>query len=170
MQFQYKNICNNSIQETKIEEMVQLAVNLQKEFLLQLQKQQPNNIQLHEDIALICRPVPGNESPEEKQVRISAEQRVKCVVQEHGERIFHGDLLSFQKMRTAKNLRMCSVSAVARLEYLGICRLGLFHLVHTFVLNVFLLLLPLTRCFPLQISNFFSSNVFIICSISPPLI
>ena len=109
--------------------MVQLAVNLQDEFLNQLEKQQPNNVQLHEDLLLIRRPVPGNETPEDKALRILAEQRVMCAVKEHGEKISHGDLLTFQKFRQARLLRASSVSAVARLEYLGVFRLGLFHLV-----------------------------------------
>ena len=109
--------------------MVQLVVNLQDEFLSQLETQQPNNVQLHEDLLLIRQPVPGNETPEDKALRISAEQRVMCVVKEHGERISHGDLLTFQKFRQAMLLRVSSVSAVGRLEYLGTFRLGLFHLV-----------------------------------------
>ena len=68
--------------------MVQLAVNLQDEFLNQLEKQQPNNVQLHEDLLLIRQPVPGNETPEDKALRILAEQRVMCAVKEHGEEIF----------------------------------------------------------------------------------
>ena len=46
----------------------------------------------------------------------------------------HGDLLTFQKMRQARLLRVSSVSAVDRLDFLGLFRLGLFHLVETYVI------------------------------------
>ena len=108
--------------------MVQLAVTLQDEVLDTLKSQRPNDVQLHEDLDLIRKKVPGNESSEDKALRLQAEQRVKCVVQDHGEWIGHGDLLTFQKVRQARLARVGSVSAVGRLEFLGPFRLGLFHL------------------------------------------
>ncbi len=74
-------------QETKVDEMVQLAVDLQDEFLNALKMQRPNDCQLHEDLVRIRMPVPGNETPEEKEERVAAEQRVMCAALEHGERI-----------------------------------------------------------------------------------
>lgn len=74
-------------QETKVDEMVQLAVDLQDEFLNALKMQRPNDCQLHEDLKRIRMPVPGNETPEEKEDRVAAEQRVMCAALEHGERI-----------------------------------------------------------------------------------
>ena len=67
--------------------MVQLAVDLQAEFLDALKLQRPNDVQLHEDLSHIRRPVPGNETPEEKEDRVAAEHRVMCAALEHGERI-----------------------------------------------------------------------------------
>ena len=72
--------------------MVQLAVTLQDEVLDTLKLQRPNAYQLHEDLDLIRKKVPRNESPEDKEKRVAAEQRVKCAVLDHGERIGHGDL------------------------------------------------------------------------------
>ena len=116
-------------QETVINEMVELAVDLQAEYLKELGQQRPNDAQLHEDLEHIMKTVPGNETSEAKADRVAAEQRVMCAALAHGERIGHGDLLTFQKVRQARLLRVSSVSAIGRLDYLGLFRLGLFHLV-----------------------------------------
>lgn len=87
------------LQETKQDEMIQLAVTLQDEVLDTLLLHRPNDHQLHADLALIRKPAPGNESHEEKEVRVQAEQRVKCAVLDSGERVgteyfqrfFHND-------------------------------------------------------------------------------
>ena len=78
-------------QETKQDEMCQLAAILQDEVLDTLKLQRPNDHQLHADLALIRKPVPGTERPEDKVVRLQAEQRVKCAVLDRGERVGHGD-------------------------------------------------------------------------------
>ena len=75
------------LQETKQDEMTQLAVTLQDEVLDTLLLQRPNDHQLHADLALIRKAVPGDESPEDKEIRVRAEQRVKCAVLDSGERI-----------------------------------------------------------------------------------
>ena len=75
------------LQETKQDEMIQLAVTLQDEVLDTLLLHHPNDHQLHADLALIRKPAPGNESHEDKKVRVEAEQRVKCAVLDSGERI-----------------------------------------------------------------------------------
>ena len=82
--------------------MVQLAVTLQDEVLDTLKLQRPNDYQLHEDLELIRKTVPKNESPEDKEKRVRAEQRVKCVVLDHGERIgHHGCISSLIRISTA---------------------------------------------------------------------
>ena len=53
--------------------MVQLAVTLQDEVLDTLKSQRPNDVQLHEDLDLIRKKVPGNESSEDKELRLQAE-------------------------------------------------------------------------------------------------
>ena len=65
--------------------MVLLAATLQEEVLNTLKVQRPNDARLHEDLALIRKAVPGNENPEDKKIRIDAEQRVQCALHDHGE-------------------------------------------------------------------------------------
>ena len=75
------------LQETKQDEMIQLAVTLQDEVLDTLLLHRPNDHQLHADLALIRKPEPAKESHEDKKVRVQAEQRVKCAVLDSGERV-----------------------------------------------------------------------------------
>ena len=70
-----------------------------------------------------------DEIPEAREERVSAENRVKKVAMAAGERIFHGDLLSFQKLTAAKLVGAPCVRALDRFEFLGPCRMQLFHLV-----------------------------------------
>ena len=111
--------------------MVSLCEDLQNEFLDLLQSHNPDSEEFKEDLLHIRREVPANETPGAKEQRLEAEQRVKLVVLQHGERIGHGDLLTYQKINTAKLMRSQSVRAIDRLEYLGLFRLQLFHWVLT---------------------------------------
>ena len=115
--------------ETVISETIQMAVELQREFLDLIKKQQPNNLQFAKDLEHIYRAVVEEEEQEDKSNREQAEFRVQLVCKLHGENIMHGDLLTFQKFRQAELMRVSSVRAVDRLEYIGIFRMQLFHLV-----------------------------------------
>ena len=126
---QIKLVPPHYFQETVIAEMIQMAEELQKELLELLKNQIPNNLQFSNDLDHIYRVVPAEESPEAKSARLLAEYRVKAILLDHGENIGHGDLLTFQKFRQAKLMRISSVRAVDRLEFLGIFRMELFHLV-----------------------------------------
>ena len=129
--------------------MVDLCVDLQDQMLDMLEEQHPDDDQFSLDLKHIRKAVPPNEGPQAKVDREQAEHRVKLFVLQHGERIGHGDLLTFQKVRrpficnfiiitliaisfkvnTARLMRAVSVRAIDRLEYLGLFRLQLFHLV-----------------------------------------
>ena len=61
--------------------------------------------------------------------REAAEHRVKLVVLQHGELIGHGDLMTFQKVRQALMAQADEVRALDRLDFIGIFRLQIFHLV-----------------------------------------
>ena len=110
--------------------MVSLMDDLQRDFLDMLQAHHPDNKQFGEDLEHIRKKVvPSEETPSARELRLQAEQRVKLFVLEKGERIGHGDLLTFHKVNTAKLKRALSVTAIDRLEYLGLFRMQLFHLV-----------------------------------------
>ena len=84
--------------EVKINEMVELMVDLQDEMLNMLEEQHPDCQDFSTDLKHIRQPVPPKESPEAKLSREQAEHRVKLFVEQKGERIGHGDLLTFQKV------------------------------------------------------------------------
>ena len=94
-----------------------------------LRRQRPADQQYAKDLIEIQKEVPGDESDEAKEVRVAAEERVKAVVMEAGERVYHGDLLTFQKLTSAKLMGAPCVRALDRFEFLGLCRIQLFHLV-----------------------------------------
>ena len=115
--------------ETNTNEMINLAVDLQKEKLSLLARQRPNDVQFQTDLARIYELVTGDESGTDKHNRELAEYRVEKVVQEAGEFIGHGDLLTVKMFQKAVLLRSGSARAVDRLVFLGAFRLQLFHLV-----------------------------------------
>ena len=78
--------------------MVELCVDLQSEMLDMLEEQNPDNQEFSNDLKHIRQTVPPNETPQAKTSREQAEHRVKLFVLQHGERIGHGDLLTFQKV------------------------------------------------------------------------
>ena len=78
--------------------MVELCVDLQTEMLDMLEEQHPDNEEYSSDLKHIRQAVPAGETPEAKASREQAEHRVKLFVLQHGERIGHGDLLTFQKV------------------------------------------------------------------------
>ena len=88
--------------ETEINEMVNLVAELQDEHLDKLEAQHPDNLDFSQDLALIRMLVPPGETPEAKTARLEAEHRVKLFVLQKGERIGHGDLLTFQKVHLHK--------------------------------------------------------------------
>ena len=85
-------------QETKISEMVALCVDLQDQLLDNLASQHPGNKEFLQDLQAIREPVSATEDPGSKEAREKAEQRVLMFVEEKGERLGHGDLLTFQKV------------------------------------------------------------------------
>ena len=76
--------------------MVALCDDLQRDFLDQLLAQHPEDVEFARDLEHIRKKVggPAEETAAQKELRLQAEQRVKLVVQDRGERITHGDLLS----------------------------------------------------------------------------
>ena len=98
--------------ETEINEMVNLVVELQDVELNKLEAQHPDNLEFSLDLAHIRRVVLPGETPEAKVARLEAEQRVKMFVLQKGERIGHGDLLTFQKVR----IQTCVLDFVLTLD------------------------------------------------------
>ena len=94
-----------------------------------LMAQRPEDHQFANDVALVKQEVPADETHEARETRVEAENRVKAVVMEAGERVFHGDLLTFQKLTAARLVGAPCVRALDRFEFLGPCRMQLFHLV-----------------------------------------
>ena len=78
-------------QETVINEMIKMAFDLQRETLDSLVSSRPGDLQFAEDLNKIYEDVDEEETEEERRLRVAAEDRVMLVVQEHGERIGHGD-------------------------------------------------------------------------------
>ena len=106
-----------------------MAMELQLSILNRLLLIYPENRQYAQDLKDILVELTAEETPEEKQKREEAEQRVMLVLLHHGEHVGHGDLMTFQKVNQAVMMRVREVRAIDRLDYLGIFRLQLFHLV-----------------------------------------
>lgn len=81
-------------QETVINEMIKMAFDLQRETLDSLVSSRPGDLQFAEDLNKIYEEVEEQETEENESLRLAAESRVMRVVQEHGEKIGHGDLLT----------------------------------------------------------------------------
>ena len=94
-----------------------------------LMAQRPEDHQFANDVALVKQEVPADENHQAREARVEAENRVKAVVMKAGERVFHGDLLTFQKLTAARLVGAPCVRAIDRFEFLGPCRMQLFHLV-----------------------------------------
>ena len=109
--------------------MIAMALELQLDKLNLLQQVFPENKQYVQDLKVIQIEVTSEEAEVERQSREEAEQRVMLVVLEHGEMIGHGDLMTFQKINEAIMRRAGEVRAIDRLDYLGVFRLQLFHMV-----------------------------------------
>ena len=71
-----------------------MALDLQKEMLDSLAASRPHDLQFAADLNKIYEEVEEEETEENESQRLSAERRVMRVVQKHGERIGHGDLLT----------------------------------------------------------------------------
>ena len=87
--------------------MVDLCVDLQDQMLDMLEEQNPENEEFSIDLKHIRTAVPPNEEQQAKVDREQAEHRVKLFVLQHGERIGHGDLLTFQKVSFIYNSLHC---------------------------------------------------------------
>ena len=74
--------------------MIMMALDLQKEMLDSLAASRPHDLQFAADLNKIYEEVEKEETEENESLRLAAERRVMRVVQEHGERIGHGDLLT----------------------------------------------------------------------------
>ena len=94
--------------------MIELASDLQKELLETIAKQRPEDLQYAEDLKIVYEELEERESEDALRRRTSAEERVRKVVLEMGERVTHGDLLTFQKFNQARALRSNSLRAVDR--------------------------------------------------------
>ena len=109
--------------------MIEMLYELQLAKLHQLRSHLPGNVQFTSDLEIVKSNVPLDESPAAKEKRVAAEERVKAVVMEQGERVHHGDLLTFQKFTEAVLMHASCIRAIDRFEFLGICRVQLFHMV-----------------------------------------
>ena len=94
--------------------MIAMACDLQREKLLTIKMQRPQDLQYAEDLEIVYEEINGEETEDAVRRRTCAEGRVRQVVYEMGERITHGDLLTFQKFGQARLLRASSVRAVDR--------------------------------------------------------
>ena len=94
--------------------MIKLAYDLQKELLETIEKQRPEDLQYSEDLKIVYEEVEDIESEDAMRRRTCAEKRVRQVVLDMGERVTHGDLLTFQKFNQARALRSNSMRAVDR--------------------------------------------------------
>ena len=74
----------------------------------------PGGPPLSEDLKIVYEEVEEMESEVALGRRTSAEERVRQVVLDMGERVTHGDLLTFQKFNQARALRSNSLRAVDR--------------------------------------------------------
>ena len=74
-----------------INDMIKMAWDLQRESLEAIATSRPEDVQFAEDLKRIYDDVDEEETEEDEMSRVAAEERVMCVVQEHGERIGHGD-------------------------------------------------------------------------------
>ena len=115
--------------ETLPKDMIAMAMELQLEKLKLLRQVYPGNAQYAQDLDRIQVEITGEETPQERVEREAAEHRVKLVVLQHGELIGHGDLMTFQKVRQAVMAQADEVRALDRLDFIGIFRLQIFHLV-----------------------------------------
>ena len=110
--------------------MIAMAKELQLAKLKLLLHVYPENGQYAQDLEEIqVEVLAGFETPAQKQRRKEAEDRVKMVLIQHGEPVGHGDLMTFQKMNQAVMMCTNEVTAIDRLDFLGIFRLQIFHLV-----------------------------------------
>ena len=105
-----------------------MASDLQQETLHNLAASRPGDLQFAEDLKIIYQDLEKEESVEDRSLREAAEERVFNVLQAHGERIGHGDLMTFSNFRQAVLWSIGCERAVDRLDYLGIFRMQLFHL------------------------------------------
>ena len=89
--------------------MVVLCDDLQRDFLDQLLAQHPEDVEFARDLEHIRRKVggPAEETAAQKELRLQAEQRVKLVVQDRGEKITHGDLLSLWCENGSTREKLC---------------------------------------------------------------
>ena len=122
--------------------MIEMLMELQLAKLQQLRSQLPENEQYASDLEVVTMIVPPDESTAAKAARVAAEERVKAVVLQHGERVFHGDLLTFQKFTDAMLMRTGCVRALDRFEFLGLCRVQLFHMIMAMRAQDILVALP----------------------------
>ena len=100
--------------------MIAMAYDLQKEKLDAIKRQRPEDAQYSEDLKIVYEEVETEESQAALERRTAAEERVRQVLYASGERITHGDLLTFQKLGQARALRAGGVRAVDRLSELRI--------------------------------------------------
>ena len=102
--------------------MIAMAYDLQREKLATIKMQRPDDLQYAEDLETVYEEINGEETEDARRRRTCAEERVRQVVFEMGERITHGDLLTFQKFGQARLLRASSVRAVDRLAMFIVIR------------------------------------------------
>ena len=75
--------------ETVLNDMINMAKDLQREKLELLKVVLKDDAEFSKDLVVIYKELTNTETPEEKTIRIAAEQRVRQRVLEHGERIGH---------------------------------------------------------------------------------
>ena len=97
--------------------MIEMRSGLQKEFLENLRKKRPNDLQFSKDLDEIMKEVQADESDSEKAARVEAETRVKRVVMEFGEPIGHGDLFRAASGYKKQILKYWSKILVRNTEY-----------------------------------------------------
>ena len=109
-------------QETSNPDMIKLLIRIQRQFLNSVAKTQQHDPNFAKILMLLEDP---NADLEERE---KAEAHVKKVVQQYGEWIGGGDLLTVKMVQEARMLMAGSATAFGRLEFLGPFRLQLLHM------------------------------------------
>ena len=109
-------------QETKNPDTIKLLIKIQRQFLQAVAKSRGDDPGFYHLLQLLEAPDVGDEE------RGEAEEKVKNAVEDFGEWIGHGDLLTVKMIQEGRSLMVGSATAFGRLEFLGPFRLQLLHM------------------------------------------
>ena len=110
------------LHEIKTDEMIEIAKEVQLDFLKLTAELVQDKVEFLEDLNLI------QKEDCEVLVREAAEKRIHTAVIEAGEYIGNGDYLTWQKFYDAKRSLQSAVTALERMEYVKYFKVALFHM------------------------------------------